>query len=784
MVWHHAYNGIPAIRETEKNGAPIPDIYRDGILPANGHDHLSAERLSGKIEVSIRVATPTVPGSRTSDNRVVVASRSCDPEGARTWEDTTIPSTTLKGVLSSAFEAVTASRMRVFREHDHLVTHRRTPEESTVLYPVLLVPKKGGSGFKVRVMLGMNLKPRNPEGWGKLKSVCAAVLPDNVESGVDLLESDGTWIYLGAKKEKKREGDPVRAAERINELRAAAPHRSVVEFTAEEERFYDTKRYIVSKVGGEYFSGVRDGRGKPVKKVYRGVVVRLTPPGGSRLIDTKCNEFIFFDSESNRTYLEIDDGVIDGLVEVIYSYVDNVRKLADRERRRRAAGLPLNDSGTRTSGAPNTIIVHDIINSEVKGLGLKADRESIRKYIKDQAILGQGLPLFASIDRGEVTALSISQVGRRTSARAVSPAALAAVSNVSPALTYEDASVADRVWGFVADGKDASQDQGAAFKGRISIGSAVPDAAADGGPQWLRLPPQGSCGWVLPTLASPKPSAGALYLRRPNGAVLDEKCTRNDTFQSGQTLIRKTYPTHRFLVDGPSRGRLPLAESVSNPPGPSETVVGSYLTPGAQFSTSISFENLTREELAVLMWLLNPGNLISKKEKNVKRKKFRALGWKQVGYHHLGFGKPLGLGSVEIRAENIEVYEGRHFGQMYEDLSGCLGCAGAADIKPILCQSSMSDISNWLPPGFSQSLAVRAFVRSAYGWDDSDNNGNYPAAGDPVSYPGASRPVGDDELSPIITWFQERERNRVKLSSGELSRVDHAYDLPAIADPS
>ncbi len=784
MVWHHAYNGIPAIRETEKNGAPIPDIYRDGILPANGHDHLSAERLSGKIEVSIRVATPTVPGSRTSDNRVVVASRSGDPEGARTWEDTTIPSTTLKGVLSSAFEAVTASRMRVFREHDHLVTHRRTPEESTVLYPVLLVPKKGGSGFKVRVMLGMNLKPRNPEGWGKLKSVCAAVLPDNVESGVDLLESDGTWIYLGAKKEKKREGDPVRAAERINELRAAAPHRSVVEFTAEEERFYDTKRYIVSKVGGEYFSGVRDGRGKPVKKVYRGVVVRLTPPGGSRLIDTKCNEFIFFDSESNRTYLEIDDGVIDGLVEVIYSYVDNVRKLADRERRRRAAGLPLNDSGTRTSGAPNTIIVHDIINSEVKGLGLKADRESIRKYIKDQAILGQGLPLFASIDRGEVTALSISQVGRRTSARAVSPAALAAVSNVSPALTYEDASVADRVWGFVADGKDASQDQGAAFKGRISIGSAVPDAAADGGPQWLRLPPQGSCGWVLPTLASPKPSAGALYLRRPNGAVLDEKCTRNDTFQSGQTLIRKTYPTHRFLVDGPSRGRLPLAESVSNPPGPSETVVGSYLTPGAQFSTSISFENLTREELAVLMWLLNPGNLISKKEKNVKRKKFRALGWKQVGYHHLGFGKPLGLGSVEIRAENIEVYEGRHFGQMYEDLSGCLGCAGAADIKPILCQSSMSDISNWLPPGFSQSLAVRAFVRSAYGWDDSDNNGNYPAAGDPVSYPGASRPVGDDELSPIITWFQERERNRVKLSSGELSRVDHAYDLPAIADPS
>ena len=788
MVRHHAYNGIPAIRETGKNGAPLPEIYRDGILPASGHDHLSAERLSGKIEVSIRVATPTVPGFRTSDNRVVVASRSGDPGGARTWEDTTIPSTTLKGVLSSAFEAVTASRMRVFRGHDHLVTHRRTPEESTVLYPVLLVPKEGGSGFKVRVMLGKNRKPKDVRDWERPETVCAAVLPDSIMSGAAIYEADGRLIYSGAKKKSRRKGDVCRAEERLEELRAVTKHRDSVRFTLEKEKFYDTQRYIVSKIGSEYFCGPR-GKGDKssrggIEDWCRGVVVRLTPPGGKELIDTKCNEFIFFDSERNRKCLDVPGNVFDALVEVIYSYVDNVRKLADRERRRRAAGLPLNDSGTRTSDAPSTIIVHDIINSEVKGLGLKADRESIREYVEAQASPGQGLPLFASIDRGEVTALSISQVGRRTSARAVSPAELAADSDVSPALKYKDASVADRVWGFVADGKDVSQDQGAAFKGRISISSAIPDTAADDGGQWLRLPPQGSCGWVLPTLASPKPSVGAPYLRKPNGTALDEKCTRNDTFQGGQTLVRKIYPTHRFLIDGTSRGDLPQADSVSSPPGPSETVVGSYLTPGAQFSSAISFENLTREELAVLMWLLNPGNLVPKKEKNIKRKKFRMLGWKQVGYHHLGFGKPLGLGSVELRAENIEVYEGRHFGQMYEDLSGCLGCADTADIKPILRQSSMSDISNWLPPGFSQSLAVRAFVRSAYGWDDSDSNGNYPSAGDPVSYPGASRPVDDGELSPIITWFQERERNRVKFSSGEVSRVDHAYDLPAIADPS
>ena len=244
MVWHHAYNGIPAIRETGKNGAPLPEIYRDGILPASGHDHLSAERLSGKIEVSIRVATPTVPGFRTSDNRVVVASRSGDPEGARTWEDTTIPSTTLKGVLSSAFEAVTASRMRVFRGHDHLVTHRRTPEESTVLYPVLLVPKEDGNGFKVRVMLGKNRKPKDVGDWERPETVCAAVLPDSIMSGAAIYEADGRLIYSGAKKKSRRKGDVCRAEERLEELRAVTKHRDSVRFTLEKEKFYDTQRYI------------------------------------------------------------------------------------------------------------------------------------------------------------------------------------------------------------------------------------------------------------------------------------------------------------------------------------------------------------------------------------------------------------------------------------------------------------------------------------------------------------------------------------------------------------
>ena len=67
-AWHHAYNGIPAVRDEhafseapEDQGAR--EFYGDAAM--EGHDHLSRERLSGEIEVKIRVKTPTLPAHQT-----------------------------------------------------------------------------------------------------------------------------------------------------------------------------------------------------------------------------------------------------------------------------------------------------------------------------------------------------------------------------------------------------------------------------------------------------------------------------------------------------------------------------------------------------------------------------------------------------------------------------------------------------------------------------------------------------------------------------------------------
>ena len=267
-AWHHAYNGVPTTRKHQKNG-------KNGLggdYPPVRHDHLLPNGLSGELHVSIKVASPTVPGQRTAKGQVVVSSRSGAVGGAMDWEDATIPATTLKGVLSSAYEAVTASRMRVFSGNDHVLTHRRTSQEAAILYPVFLVADRktsGGTGLRARIMLGRNQRPENGT-WDRLPCLCAAVLPDSEKSRTALYDKSGQLMYSGATKKRKRKyhnkKGPQHVRERLSQLRDATPHGSQVTFTAQEEDFYKTKRLIVSSVKGERFCGTVGHSKSPAPK--------------------------------------------------------------------------------------------------------------------------------------------------------------------------------------------------------------------------------------------------------------------------------------------------------------------------------------------------------------------------------------------------------------------------------------------------------------------------------------------------------------------------------------
>lgn len=640
----------------------------------------------------------------------------------------------------------------------------REPRDGHGANPALY---KEGAGLRARVMLGKNKAPRSGQEWGKPAYVCAAVLPDSLTSAMAIFSAEGKRLYSGAhnskKRDKRRKGSDKAAEARLEELRRVAPHLKRVNFSAEAEKFYGSKRFIVTDICGESFCGTR---GRPIETLDRadGVVVRLTPPGAGPLIDTKYNEFIFFDVNPHPTYLTVSEEVLSGLVEVVHSYIENIRALKRREDRRKAAGLPRiePDSDTRTSDAPNTWLVDTIINGE-NAPGLDADRNAIRVHLIELAGSDPGLPLFASIDDGKIAGLTPSQVGRRTAPGSVSPAELAEAAGVAPARTRGQASAADRMWGFVADEKEEDADQAAAVRGRITIRPVTPAAPLTGQQGWLRLPKGDAKGWILPTLASPKPSTGAPYLRTKTGAALDEALTRAQTFQPDQVLIRKVYPTHRALLSARNDG-LPHAARLSGEKGPGDTAVGSYLAPGAAFRTT-AFEGLTAEELAVLVWLLTPRRLVPRSGK--RRKASRSA----VGYHRLGFGKPLGLGAVEIRATDVVVRDGAGLADGYQDLTGCLGCPPPKSDRDTP-EQRLGKILSRLPQGFNQRLSVRAFVRAAHGW------------GGDVGYPAAGKRAGGDELSPIIAWFKNREENRVKHRIGpRKNSLDSRYDFPPLAKP-
>lgn len=803
-TWHHAYNGVPTVRASRTGTSKNPRATFFDDAPPPPRDHIPPQSLSGWIRLELTVATPTVPGHQDPSGRIVVASLNGNNWGAQSWADATIPATSLKGVLSSAYEAVTESRLRVFREHDHVLTYRRSAREGQTLYPVLLTKEESGT-WSARVMLGKNPRPTTPAQWDRPPScVCAAALPDSEQSAVRIALSEKRY-YLGGRRRKKgkQRGDKRAAIRTLIKLRAATPHLKRVSFTWEEEKFYNGTRTIVSKIGRTLYARTTKKRISSRNAV--GYVVRTTPEcppeaqgngGSTRLISTKYNEFVFFDLRKNRTILPVSDDVVSRLVSVIHSYACNVFELKRRESR--ARGNP--SSRTRRSTDPSTRLVEEFVRQRLSGVRAHDTeppftRQDVLDYLVALASQNPGIPLFAVIvgddsgtaeHGGKVMVLGPSQVGRATPQNGVSPHRLAEDGDVLPAHDVAEASAADRLWGFVADEPD--DDDMPSARGRIALTRAEPDTST--GKKHLRRATAG--GWGPPILAGPKPATGAPYLRDHEGQHVGEHLTRGRLFEPGQTLIRKVYPTHRFLIDdNPSDKKMqlppPTREAQSGAPAQgSEVVVGSYLMPGGKLHATLRFTALTDTELAVLLWLLTPENLVPTSE----RKKGK------TGVFHIGLGKPLGWGAVEIRATDLVVADGKRLASGYADLSGCLGLSAAdspaerGGTAPTAAISSTAESTATTPladyrerllkllPGFEASAAVRSFTRSAFGWRDAPKEDN-------VSYP-VAKGSGSAGISAAALFFKKREDNRVKAALPDADEckepLNSRFNLPTLDD--
>jgi CRISPR-associated protein (TIGR03986 family) len=156
------------------------------------------------------------------------------------------------------------------------------------------------------------------------------------------------------------------------------------------------------------------------------------------------------------------------------------------------------------------------------------------------------------------------------------------------------------------------------------------------------LTPDGDRGTLdepvtLAILSSPKPTTTRFYLRPKQGkprSGLDDHVVGYD----GANILRgRKFYRHHGEADPQAYKRATVA-NFDGRDDQNRTVRG-VRKPGNRFRFTIDFENMMPVELGALLWALelNEGD--------------------QQGYHRLGYGKPLGLGSVKVTVVNLERLE-------------------------------------------------------------------------------------------------------------------------------
>ena len=737
-TFHHAYNGIPTLRSKEPfflDAEPAP------------LDHLAPDTYSGTLKLTIETKTPLITAWRDTNGRLVVPSASGNPDGATTARDAMIPATSLKGVLSSAFEAITQSRFRVFGDHTKLPQFRYTPDHK---------PKRQAA------FLRFDEKTMQ---WS-LHIQDYAILPDSIKSGVVFTTKNKEVIggrtsipVLDNKGEQKydKNGKPIHKQvqlehntedtasvnELLEELRKKTTHLTKIDsFDAFEQKFWRQKRMTVSKVAEIPICTPKHPESTgAIKEIRRtGWVVRLnTPdregklPDDKRLIDTKYNEYIFYAKRGKAVQIQLHPEEISRFTDIVLA---GARFQHQKEQN--------NDVHANGQHSLITRIISRIATRYGNhNLEDHLTQEHIYQALIEDATAEPGIPVFTTNHRHIGREIVYSYLGRSISLSSISPSEIADRTDVRPAHSFQEATAADRLWGFVTQG--TSDDFSPALKGRIYLENA--HLCADD----LKRMDKG--GWVPSILASPKPSTAQPYLRSMAGDGIFE-LERSQCFTSQQSLIRKTYPTHRFLT---SKGA--SQPSVLNKKNreltDSEILIGSYITPGATLESVLRFEGLTAQEISIILWLLTPSNLVPKLERGPGKK----------GYFHLGLGKPLGLGAASISAEILAFHDSLSLAEGYKHLDANLYRSTSRD------DSESEDTATQVPESITRALprtiakqsspAVLAFVRSAYGWTKDENEERDPVLYTP--YPSS------DKKSSIIDYFKEYEQKRIK---GEAQRFE------------
>ena len=288
---------------------------------------------------------------------------------------------------------------------------------------------------------------------------------------------------------------------------------------------------------------------------------------------------------------------------------------------------------------------------------------------------------------------------------------------------YDHLCPACRVFGWVYGHEDAPPlpiDLRTAFAGRVHIGvGRLVEEQRQNPPT---MPPT-----TLAILSTPKPTTTRFYLKpskdRPRNGLDDFQAGYDN--QDNVLRGRKVYRHHGHSGDreywiGKDR------EYRSTEPSDQNRTVQDALLPGSKFEFTIRFSNLAPVELGALFWTLEMNG---------------------AQHHRLGFGKPLGFGSVRLTiADNdIQVID---FGQRYVSLAG----SGEQKAAPEQRKQWLADFKTAMSRAYEMEFDKLAHIKDLLALLSN------PQPNLPIHYPRTDvKPV---EQGKNFEWFMGNNRNR------------------------
>lgn len=738
--FHSAVNRIPVPREQAQKKGYSSDLFEDGVAPA--HDHLAAERWSGSVDLKITVKTPLVFGEQgvepSSIREVNKQGRPCVSLPVDVNGKAVVPPTMIKGMISRAFETLTCSRFRVFSGHDEPLTYRVDPAQANGLFPGVVYYDDEIQGWAIEVLNGTGTKNES------------ALLRDSVREGVGKVYLEEHFEIKPRSGKKYPDEDQV-----LSEFRRRTPHGQWTRAIVTKWRGKSGPVTLVTHLWNkrrkqfERFFEPPKGAGPGNEIEVYGFPCRTAPPGkyARDLYQDKKYERFFFKAQRTKdgwitrgTALELPSDVIDKYANVVRSYIEMGEQEKGRHLLNRAASCVDPDKVGELSE-------NDLVFAVLDRKELESTNGEVARNVKVKAILP-------------------TMVGRR--AYEWSPTELAAHQGVLPVSSKDRASAADRVFGYVVPSPEQSAVGGdVASRGRISI-SAVDSSNVVISRDRRELPP----------LLSPKMSSARRFLTDSSGktplTASGGPLRRGDYFREGQHLGAACYPVHRNQL---GKNEFPKGnqEELGTKDGESSNdavrlAVNSWIKAGSDFKCTLRYQNLSRDELAALLWVLTPENLVPEEERDASSNK--------VGYLRMGLGKPYGLGVVEVRmvGNSLKAKSGLDLANDYMSLESCDGLDG----------EGVSSADFLLPKEglLMKEFWVRAMQRSAYGYagrgevrymtldENKANNLTNARTGEPKRGRGLSprELFGEDAGAPLIVQDPDRDARKNNHNGGRQHR--------------